>query len=136
MKFRSYTNSSILGLIGAIIVLLSEFFPWFGEYNLIELYRITTSVAIKDSFLYLFPLISGVICLIASIMIFYKEELRIQSVIITIMGLGFLLLFLFEYISQEIEYLPKAQVGLYLGITGFLLIFFNLINILLMLIFI
>lgn len=127
MKLRNYINTSLIGLIGSILLIVSEFFSWFSGYNLIEIYLITTSVAIEDSFLFLFPLISGIICLIGSILIIYKDELRIKSVIIFFVGLGFLLIFFFDYISQEIEYLSNAGPGLYLGVTGFLLILFNII---------
>jgi len=127
MKLRNYINTSLIGLIGSILLIVSEFFSWFSGYNLIEIYLITTSVAIEDSFLYLFPLMSGIICLISSILIIYKFELRIKSVIISFVGLGFLLIFFFDYISQEIEYLSNAGPGLYLGVAGFLLIVFNII---------
>ncbi len=130
MKLRNKLNIALMGLIGSVILIISEFFSWFSNYNLIELYIITSSVAIEDSFLFLFPLISGGICLIANVLIFYKFDLRIKSVIISLVGLGFLLMFLFDYISQEIQYLANAGIGLYLGITGFLLNIFNLIIIL------
>ncbi|KKN31269.1 hypothetical protein LCGC14_0825580 [marine sediment metagenome] len=127
MKLRNYINTSLIGLIGSILLIVSEFFSWFSGYNLIEIYLITTSVAIEDSFLFLFPLISGIICLIGSILVIYKYELRIKSVIISFVGLGFLLIFFFDYISQEIEYFSNAGPGLYLGVAGFLLIVFNII---------
>lgn len=130
MKLRNNVNISLLGLIGSVILIISEFYSWFSDYNLIELYIITSSVAIEDSFLFLFPLISGCICLIANVIIIYKFEFRIKSVIISLVGLGFLLLFFFDYLSQEIEYLANAGIGLYLGITGFLLNLFNLFIIL------
>lgn len=130
MKLRDKLNIALMGLIGSVILIISEFFSWFSSYNLIELYIITSSVAIEDSFLFLFPIISGSICLLANVLIFYKFELRIKSVIISLVGLGFLLIFLFDYISQEIKYIENAGLGLYLGITGFLLNIFNLIIIL------
>ena len=130
MKLRNFLNISLIGLIGSIILILSEFFSWFSEYNLIELYVITTEVAFEDSFLFLFPLISGIICLIASSLVIYKIEWKIKSVILSFVGLGFLIIFFIDHISQEIEYLPTAGIGLYLGITGFLLIIINIINVL------
>lgn len=118
MELRKYLNVSIIGLIGSIILILSEFFYWFSDYNLIELYVIYSTIAIEDSFLYLFPLLSGVICLIASILVIYKIELKVKSVIIFFLGLGFLLVFFFDYITQEIEYISNASVGFYLGVAG------------------
>jgi len=130
MEFKNILNKNLFGLIGSILLILSEFFSWFSDYNLIELYIITTSVEIADSFLYLFPLISGIICLAANIIIMYKVEFKIKSVILSSVGLGFLIIFFFDYITQEFEYISNAGVGVYLGVIGFLLIIFNIINVL------
>jgi len=130
MKLRNYINISLMGLIGSILLVISEFFSWFSNYTLIELFIITTSVAIENSFLFLFPIISGIVCIIANILVIYKFEYRIKSVILSLVGLGFLLIFFFDYISQELEFLSNAGIGLYLGVTGFLLNLFNLIIIL------
>lgn len=130
MELKKYINSLILGLVGSILLIISEFFSWFSNYNLLEIYIITTTVELADSFLLLFPLLSGIICLIASFLVIYRIELNIKSVIISIVGLGFMLIFFIDYISQEIEYLSNSGIGLYLGVTGFLLVLFNIINIL------
>ena len=130
MEFKKFLNTNLIGLLGSIILIFSEFFQWFSEQNLIELYILTTSIEIENSFLFLFPLISGIICLTASILIIYKIEFKIKSVIIYLVGLGFLIIFFFDYFSQEIQYLSNAGAGLYLGITGFLLILINIINVL------
>jgi len=130
MELKKYLNSLTIGLIGSILLIISEFFSWFSNYNLFEIYLITTSVEIADSFLFLFPLLSGIICLFASLLPIYRIELNIKSVILSIVGLGFMLLFFIEYISQEIEYLSNSGIGFYLGVIGFLLVLFNIINIL------
>ena len=130
MELKKYLNIYILGVIGSVILIISEFFSWFTDYSLIEIYVISSSVAIEDSFLYLFPLMSGIICLIASSLVIYKIELKIKSVIIFFVGLGFLIIFFIDYITQEISYISNANIGFYLGVIGFLLILFNIINIL------
>ena len=130
MELKKYVNTLLIGLIGSILLILSEFFSWFSNHNLIELYIITTLVAIEDSFLFLFPIISGIICLIASILVIYKIELKVKSTIIFFVGLGFLSIFFFYHITQEIEYLSNAGIGFYLGVAGFLLIIINIINVL------
>ncbi|MFX1568434.1 MAG: hypothetical protein ACFFCV_08705 [Promethearchaeota archaeon] len=130
MELKKYLNSLTIGLIGSILLIISEFFSWFSSYNLFEIYLITTSVEIADSFLFLFPLLSGIICLFASLLPIYRIELNIKSVILSIVGLGFMLLFFIDYISQEIEYLSNSGIGFYLGVIGFLLVLFNIINIL------
>ncbi|MCK4479117.1 MAG: hypothetical protein KAV01_01195 [Candidatus Lokiarchaeota archaeon] len=130
MELKKYLNTYILGVIGSVILILSEFFSWFTDYSLIEIYIISSSVAIEDSFLYLFPLMSGIICLIASSLVIYKIELKIKCVIIFFVGLGFMIIFFIDYITQEISYISNANIGFYLGVIGFLLILFNIINIL------
>lgn len=131
MEFKKYINAYILGLIGSLILILSEFFSWFSDYNLVELYIIHSTIAIEDSFLYLFPILSGIICLIASILVIYKIELKVKSVIVFLVGLGFFLIFFIDYIIQEIVFFPNPGIGFYLGVAGFLLVLFNILNMLL-----
>jgi len=131
MRLKKYFNAYIIGFIGSIVLILSEFFSWFSEYNLIQLYVLYSITPIEDSFLYLFPLLSGIICLIASILVLYKSELKVKSVIIFVVGLGFFVLFFIDYIVQEIVAFPNPGIGFYLGIAGFLLILANILNMLL-----
>jgi hypothetical protein len=131
MQFeKNIVSYLILGLVGPILLIISEFFPWFSENNLLELFIILTSVQIENSFLFLFPLISGSICLIANILIILGEDYRIKTIIITLVGLGFQLVFFIDYITQEIGFLSNAGVGVYLGAVGFFLIIINIISIL------
>jgi hypothetical protein len=130
MELKNIYFVLILGLSGPILLILSEFFTWFSDYNLIELYVLYTDLQIESSFLYLFPLISGIICLIANVLVIYRWEFRIKSIILSFVGLGFQLLFFIDYISQEIEFINNAGIGLYLGVFGFLLIIINIINVL------
>ena len=120
----------LLGLIGPILLIISEFFPWFSDYNLIELFIITTLVEIENSFLFLFPLISGLVCLIANMLVLFNIEYRIKTFILSLVGLGFQLIFFIDYIIQELEFLSNAGVGVYLGSFGFFLIIINIVNIL------
>jgi hypothetical protein len=131
MELKKYFNAYIIGFIGSIILILSEFFSWFSDYNLIQLYILISVTPIEDSFLYLFPLLSGIICLIASILVLYKIELKVKSVIIFVIGLGFFVLFFIDHIAQEITSFFNPGIGFYLGIAGFLLILINILNMLL-----
>jgi len=88
-------------------------------------------VAIEDAFLYLFPLICGIICLVGSIVILYNLNYKINSVIINFIGLGFYLIFIIEIIPRELYYIPYAEIGFYFSIIGSILIFFDILNILL-----
>lgn len=130
MKLKKMYIILLLGLSGPILLILSEFFSWFSDYNLIELYVIFTDLQIEDSFLYLFPLISGVICLIANVLVIYNLAYRVKSIILSFVGIGFQLLFFIDHIAQEIEFISDAGIGFYLGIFGFLLILVNLIYVL------
>ena len=38
MELKKYINTYIVGFIGSLVLLLSEFFSWFSDYNLIEEY--------------------------------------------------------------------------------------------------
>jgi hypothetical protein len=68
--------------------------------------------------------------LIANLLIIYKIDFRIKSVILSFVGLGFQFIFFIDYISQVITFLPDTGPGLYLGIIGFLLIIVNVIYLL------
>ena len=131
MDIKRYLDYRLLGLTGSILLILSQFLSWFSNQSLLYIYVISTSVAIGDSFLYLFPLICGIICLIGTIVIMINLEYKINSVIINFIGLGFFLVFLFEIIPKEFLYLPCAEIGFYFSIIGSILIFFDILNILL-----
>ena len=75
MKLKKMYILLILGISGPILLILSEFFFWFSDYNLFELYVIFTDLQIENSFLFLFPLISGVICLIANGLVIYNKRI-------------------------------------------------------------
>ena len=128
MELKKIYFASVLGLSGPILLILSEFFSWFSDYNLIELYVLYTDLQIENSFLFLFPLISGIVCLIANVLVIYKVEYRLKSIILSFVGLGFQLLFFIDYISQYIS--SDVGLGFYLGVFGFLLIIINVINVL------
>jgi len=127
---KNIVSSLLLGLIGPILLIISEFFPWFSNYNLVELFIITSFAEIENSFLFLFPLISGITCMIANMLVIYNIEFRIKTVILSLVGLGFQLIIFIDYISQELGFLANAGAGIYLGVFGFLLIIINTINVL------
>ena len=131
MNIKKYLDFRLLGLAGSILLILSQFLSWFSNQTLLQIYIITTSVAIEDSFLYLFPLICGIVCLVGTIVIMYNLEYRINSVIIKFIGLGFFLVFAIKIIPEEIIYLPGAGIGFYFSIIGAILVFFDILNILL-----
>jgi len=131
MSIKKYLDFRLLGLTGSILLIISQFLSWFSYQSLLSIYIYTTSVAIEDSFLYLFPLISGIICLVGTGLIIYNIDYRINSVIINFVGLGFFLIFIFEIVTKEFIYLPTAQIGFYFSIIGSILIFFDILNVLL-----
>ena len=129
MNVRDVINYKIFGLIGSLLIIISEFLPWFSSSSLFEIYYITISGEFEDAFLYLFPIFGGIICLLANILIILKIQFKIKSVILNIVGLGFLLLFFFEFIPIHSQYLLD-NVGIYFCIIGFLLVVYDLILIL------
>ncbi len=131
MNIKRYLDFRLLGLTGSVLLILSQFLPWFSNQSLLYIYIISVSVAIEDSFLYLFPLICGIICLVGAIVILYNLNYKINSVIINFIGLGFFLIFIFEIIPKELLYIPYAEIGFYFSIVGSILIFFEILNILL-----
>ncbi len=130
MNIKRYLDFRLLGLTGSVLLVLSQFLPWFSNQSLLSIYIISTSVAIEDSFLYLFPLICGIICLIGAIVILYNLDYKINSVIINFIGLGFFLIFIIEIIPRELLYIPYAEIGFYFSVVGSILIFFEILNIL------
>ena len=131
MNIKRYLDFRLLGLTGSVMLILSQFLPWFSSQSLLYIYIISTSVVIEDSFLYLFPLICGIICLVGVIVIIYNLDYKINSVIINFIGLGFFLIFIIEIIPKELLYIPYAEIGFYFSIIGSILIFFEILNILL-----
>jgi len=131
MNIKRYLDFRLLGLTGSVLLVLSQFLPWFSNQSLLSIYIISTSVAIEDSFLYLFPLICGIICLVGAIVILYNLDYKINSVIINFIGLGFFLIFIIEIIPRELIYIPYAEIGFYFSVVGSILIFFEILNILL-----
>ncbi|MBY9015715.1 MAG: hypothetical protein KGD68_08500 [Candidatus Lokiarchaeota archaeon] len=131
MTIKKYLDFRLLGLVGSILLIISQFLSWFSGLSLLTIYILTTSVAIEDSFLYLFPLICGIICLVGNLVVIYNIEYKINSVIINFIGLGFFLIFIIEIIPRELLYIPYAEIGFYFSIVGSILIFFDILNILL-----
>jgi len=128
MNIKRYLDFRLLGLTGSVLLILSQFLSWFSGQSLLIIYILTTSVAIEDSFLYIFPLICGIICLVGALVNIYNREYKINSVIINFIGLGFFLIFIIEIIPRELIYIPYAEVGFYFSIVGSILIFFDILN--------
>ena len=129
-KSLNILDYRLIGFVGSIIIIISEFLPWISEFSLFEIYVLYTITKVEESFIFLFPLISGIICLIASLLIISNYEYKINSVIITCIGLGFLTLFLVEFIPGELFYLSKAGIGFYFCIAGFMIMILQIILIL------
>ncbi|MFX1394700.1 MAG: hypothetical protein ACFFAH_14160 [Promethearchaeota archaeon] len=130
-QIKTSINNRLIGFVGSILLIISEFLPWFSGFSCFDIYILYTFVAVEESFLYLFPLISGIICLIGSILIIFDRLYKINSVLISLLGLGFLILFLFEIIPDELFYLPRVGIGFYFCIAGFLITMIGVIVILL-----
>lgn len=127
---KDYLDFRLMGLGGSILIILSEFLPWLSNYSLLNIYIVQTTIAIENAFFYLFPLISGILCLIGSLILYYNQEYQINTVLVFFIGIGFLTLFLFDFIPRELQYLPTIGMGFYFCIAGFILNIFYTINVL------
>ena len=130
MNIRNYIDLRLIGIVGSCLLIISQFSSWYSGLSLINMYLIMTSVAIEDSFLYLFPLISGCICFIGTFLVLYKLEYKLNSVIINFIGLGFFLIFIFEFVPMEFPYIGSAEIGFYFAVIGALLILLDILNVL------
>jgi len=130
MNIRKYIDLRLIGIVGSCLLIISQFSSWYSGLSLINMYLIMTSVAIEDSFLYLFPLISGCICFIGTFLVLYKLEYKLNSVIINFIGLGFFLIFIFEFVPMEFPYIGSAEIGFYFAVIGALLILLDILNVL------
>lgn len=130
MKKEDFEPLNLLGFIGGSMILISEFIPWFSGRLLFQIFFITIRVAIENSFLYLFPLISGSITLFGSSLLLHDKNLKLNAALIKIVSIGFLMVFFFDLISNQITYLPALGIGFYLCIGGFIFSIFDVINLL------
>jgi hypothetical protein len=130
VEIKKLLDLRLLGIIGSIFMILSQFLSWFSGISLFDRYLLMILSSPETSFLYLFPLISGSITLVGSLLILFKGEYKVNSVIIIFIGLGFFLIFLVELIPQDFLYIGNAEIGLYLSIVGALLVLLDIISIL------
>ena len=130
VEIKKFIDLRLLGIIGSILMILSQFLSWFSGISLFSIYLIMISFSLGNSFLFLFPLISGSITLVGSLLILFKREYKVNSVIIIFIGLGFFLIFLVELIPQDLPYIGTAEIGFYLSIIGAILVLLDIINIL------
>jgi hypothetical protein len=130
VEIKKIFDLRLLGIIGSILMILSQFLSWYSGISLFSIYLIMISFSLGDSFLFLFPLISGSITLVGTLLILLKGEYKVNSVIIIFIGLGFFLIFLVELIPQDLPYMGTVEIGFYLSVVGALLVLFDIINIL------
>lgn len=125
-KAKEVNYFSYIGAIGGIFVILSEFLPWFSDNNLILIFIL--SAFDPDAFVYFFPLMSGIICLSGSFLYIFRQDLKINSIIIQLIGLGFNTIFILDFIVNQIVFILTIQLGFYFFIVGFSLIFIEIIT--------
>jgi hypothetical protein len=130
VEIKKIFDLRLLGIIGSILMILSQFLSWYSGISLFSIYLIMISFSLGDSFLFLFPLISGSITLVGTLLILFKGEYKVNSVIIIFIGLGFFLIFLVELIPQDLPYMGTVEIGFYLSVVGAILVLLDIINIL------
>lgn len=125
-KVKNIDYFTYMGIIGGLLVTISEFLPWFSNNSLILIYLLS-SIS-PQAFIYFFPLMSGIICLFGSSLYGLRPNLKINSIIIELVGLGFNTIFILDFIVNQVSYLLAIQIGFYFFIIGFSLIFIEIIS--------
>ncbi|TFG18567.1 MAG: hypothetical protein EU533_07615 [Promethearchaeota archaeon] len=131
MQIKKYVDYRLFGLLGSALMMISEFLVWFSNLTLWQIFQIKSTFLMDDAFLYIFPLVSGIICGVASLLSLYREDYKINATIIYLVGLGFMLLFLYDFTVEEVSFLTQAGIGFYFCIAGFMFVLIDMFNVLL-----
>jgi hypothetical protein len=126
--FQYHELLGLIGLLGSILIIISEFLPWFSSTTLFGFYFITIDIKIENAFLYLFPLMSGLICLSGNILIIIDDSHRTKFAILDLFGLSFILIFLLQIIPIHSFSFLFNYSGIYVFMSGLILIILNLID--------
>ena len=107
-------------------MIIAEFSPWINQlYSPWELYLL----AAEKAYFYLFPLISSGIIIILGIILLFLNYIRLNKVIISIIGFiaqSLNILFLIEMFTENVIEINSFNYGVILGIAGFALLFWSL----------
>ncbi len=128
MELRKYFSGELTKLLGPIFLILSEFFPWFSDLSLFNIFLISSYIELENAFLYLFPLISGALSVLGLLLYLRNKQDRIKYMVISLIGIGFLSLFFIELIPNEEIYLQNMGFGFYICIIGFVILILSLVH--------
>lgn len=121
-------NNIISGVIiglGSILLLTSEFMPWFSsQYSCWDLYN-NYPFPVINSYTFLTPLLSSSLGLLACALIIFSKNLKkIVIYLILFIGLSLIGMFLIDVFSEEGIILLES-IGPILSILGFGVLFFG-----------
>ena len=106
--------------MGTTLIALSEILPWYGDFSAVN-------IAIIADISYFLPIFASIFVIMGVLLGFFSPKNRIVGIFLQIFGLGVVLIFLFVYLANNLEYFGGAQTGVYVFVTGMLIIFFEVI---------
>lgn len=122
---RNNTITGIIICLGSVLLLLSEFEPWFSsQYSCWDLYN-NYPFPVVNNYIFLTPLISSILGLSVGITLFFIQKLKkIIVYLILFIGLSFMGMFLIDVFSEE-GIILLDSIGPILSILGFGVLFFG-----------
>jgi len=126
-KFWKNISTSFFFILSSVILIISEFAPWINHiYSPWDLYKI----GLDRVYIYLFPLLSSAIILVLGIILLFYQYFKIKKVIISIIAFiaqSLNTVFLIEMFTENGIEINSFNYGVFLGIGGFALLFWDLI---------
>ncbi|MHA1718639.1 MAG: hypothetical protein ACTSXK_03875 [Promethearchaeota archaeon] len=119
MELKTISIGALISMISGILLLISEFLPWIGDYNAIDLLKI--SVFDSNQLIYIFPIFAGSIIIIISVFLLYpakkKKSIFIIYLLLLILCFNLEIFFFSEIFSAHGTYVWQHP-GIYFNILG------------------
>lgn len=125
-NFWKDVSTSIFFLISSVILIISEFTPWINHlYSPWDLYQNGTDAV----YIYIFPLISSSIIIVLAILLLFNNFIKIKKALISIIAFiaqSLNTLFLIVMFTENGIEINTYNYGVFLGISGFGILFWGL----------
>jgi hypothetical protein len=125
-KFWKNISTSVFFLISSVILIISEFTPWINHYY--SPWDLFEDIMTR-SIIYIFPMISSSIIVILGIILLFNVFIKLKKVIISIIAFiaqSLNTVFLIVMFTENGIEINSYNYGIFLGITGFALLFWGL----------
>ncbi len=114
---------AVCGGLAGFLLLLSEFLPWFSNHSAIQLSYWRNFI--PEYFIYLSPLLAGLIFLISVVLLIWKNPSNIIIPLLLIFSsITLMLVFIIDFLQLDHVYLNSVQIGFYICLGGVFLQFF------------